>query len=91
MGCAVTTPKLPTSFDPCEKAEEFCNCGRQMIRTLERSSVADRNTGIKPMEAWHSCPRYFMSIWRNLLTLGTGGMGHESHAEANPIVGREWR
>jgi hypothetical protein len=62
-----------------------------MIRTVERSSIADSDTGIKPLEAWHSCPRYFVPLWRNLLTLGTSGMGHQSHEERNPIAARAWR
>jgi hypothetical protein len=63
-----------------------------MVRTLERRSYADGDTGEFPIEAWHSCPGYFVPFWKVALTLGmASGMGHQSHSEANPILGREWR
>ena len=77
---------------PCERSEEYCTgCGRRMVRTFEVDSLYDRKTGRKPTRIWHSCPRYFMSWWRNLLTLGTGGMGHDSHSETNALLGRTYR
>ena len=90
VGPAPLTPSAHPEW-ACTRTSEFCRCGREMIRTLERSSVANRLTGEFPMEAWHSCPRYFVPWWRNLLTLGGSGMGHESHSEANPLLAREWR
>jgi hypothetical protein len=76
---------------PCEKAEEFCGkCGRQLILTDEPGRF-DRESGERVWERWHSCPRYFMSVWRNILTLGTGGMGHDSHSADNVLTARQWR
>jgi hypothetical protein len=81
------------SFDEyrCESKEEFCpSCGRKLIETKEKEGF-NAKTGNQYFGTWHSCPRYFMSTLRQLLTLGTGGMGHESHSAENSLRGREWK
>jgi hypothetical protein len=79
--------------DPCEKmmGEEFCRgCGRSLIETKEHEGY-NRSDGEPYFTRWHSCPKYFMSLARNLLTLGTGGMGHDSHNADNDIIERKWK
>ena len=75
----------------CKRTTEYCRCGLQMIRTVERNDFADRDTGEFLREAWHSCPKYFPSKWEQLISFGTAGMGHESHNEDNSILGRRWQ
>ncbi len=68
----------------------FCSlCGRSMVETTEKDGF-DPETGQPRYRVWVSCPRYFMSLLRNLLTLGTGGMGHKSFARDEPLMARQW-
>jgi hypothetical protein len=91
-GDTASHPHFDVSFDVRGSGvtEQFCRCGRQLIRTVERGASADRATGEFPMEVYHSCPKWFVPQWLVFITLGAiSGAGHDSYGEDDPFP-RRW-